>query len=401
MRIVDETLMQPQSRASRTFGFRKAFLPFNRTEVDEADFQCVREVLASGNLSLGNKIDELETEFAKRVGCQYAIAVQSNAAAIHLAMKACGLERGDEVITTPYAFASTAGMIRHLDAHPVFVDVDSRTLNMNADLLDRAVSRRTRAIVPLHVAGLPADMPRIHGVAREYSIAVIEDASHAFPLPYPWEQSHCHSDAVCFSLLEASNHSSGFGGMICTDSEIIARKCRIAAGHGIGVGSKQRSWDYEIVTAGFHYGLSDVMAAVALSQLLKTEESWQRRREIAMTYNAAFSSIPELDVPASLGSSHAWQIYMLRLNQRRVSVPRDEFVRNLHSRNIGATVHFMPLHQHPYYKTLYAYQTSDFPIASWEYEREVSLPIYSSMSDEDVQDVVNAVIDATRQSAAV
>lgn len=399
MRIVDEALVQPQTSAA--FGFRPAFLPFNRTEVDETDFQCVKEVLASGNLSLGDKIDELEQEFAGRVGCQHAIAVQSNAAAIHLAMKACGLERGDEVITTPYAYASTAGMIRQIDAHPVFVDVDSRSLNMDVDLLDRAVSRRTRAIIPLHVAGLPADMERIHKIAQQYSIAVIEDASHAFPMPNPWSQAQCQSDAVCFSLLEASNHSCGFGGMICTDSDSIARRCRIAAGHGIGTDPQRRSWDYEIVTAGLHYGMSDVMAAVALSQLRKTERTWQRRREIAMTYNAAFSGIPELDVPVSLGSGHAWQIYMLRLNQRKLTVSRDEFVRSLHARNIGATVHFMPLHLHSYYKSLYAYQASDFPIASWEYEREVSLPIYSSMSDEDIQDVVNAVGDVIRQGTRV
>lgn len=396
MRIVETDLLTTRKTP---FGFRNAFLPFNRSDVDDSELQGIKEVLESGNLSQGSKIDELEHEFAVRVGCQHAIAVQSNAAAIHLAMKACGLERGDEVITSPYAYASTAGMIRHLDAHPVFVDVESRTLNIDVDLLDRAVSRKTRAIIPLHVGGSPADMDRIHEIAQRESVSVIEDASHAFPLPRRWVDGQSRSDAVCFTLVEPSSPSCGFGGMICTDSTSVANRCRMAAGTGMRRGRTSLAWDYEILTAGFNYQMSDIMAAVALSQLRKTDRMWQRRREIAMTYTAAFSGISELDAPATRSDMrHAWQIYMLRLNQRQLDVSRNEFVRHLHSRNIGATVHFIPLHLHPYYRALYAYQSTDFPIASWEYEREVSLPIYSSMNDDDVQDVVDAVIDVVRQN---
>ncbi|MDA1015481.1 MAG: DegT/DnrJ/EryC1/StrS aminotransferase family protein [Planctomycetota bacterium] len=393
--------LRPKQRkmSSPTFGFRTNFLPFSETDVDEEEYEGVREVLDSGNLSKGTKLSVLETEFAERVGCRHAVAVQSNAAAIHLTLKACGLERGDEVITTPYAYASTAGMIRHLDAHPVFVDVDSRTLNIDPSLLERAITGRTRAIVPLHIAGLPADMTRIHEIAGRRSIAVIEDASCAFP-PQTKRSRTAVSDAACFSLLESSIPNCGFGGMICTDSTMIANRCRVTASNGIGQ-KKSLSWDYEILTAGFQYGMNEITAALALSQFRKSTRMWQRRREIAMTYNAAFSGMPEVESPTDdCDTSHAWQIYMMRLNHRRLSLSRDGFLKELHARNIGATVHFIPLHLHPYYRTLYAYESGDFPIASWEYEREVSLPIYSTMEDSDVQDVIDAVIDVVRRFRA-
>ena len=384
---------------SARFGFRPQFLPFSQADVDEDEFNGVREVLESRELSNGSKLNELEEEFAKRVGCRHAVAVQSSAAAIHLALKACGLERGDEVITTPYAYASTAGMIRHLDADPVFVDVDSRTLNIDPDLLERAVTNRTRAIVPLHIAGLPADMTRIHEIAGRRSIAVIEDASHAFPLREHW-MTKTASDAVCFSLLESSVPCCGFGGMICTDSTMIANRCRVTASNGIGQATGD-SWEYEILTAGFQYGMNEITAALALSQLRKANRMWQRRREIAMTYNAAFSGMAEVEAPTDdCETSHTWQIYMLRLSQRRLALSRDDFLKELHARNIGAMVHFIPLHLHPYYRTLYAYEPGDFPIASWEYEREASLPIYSTMEDTDVQDVIDAVIDVVRRFRA-
>jgi dTDP-4-amino-4,6-dideoxygalactose transaminase len=322
---------------------------------------------------------------------------------MHLALEAIGLQRGDEVITTPYTFAATAEVVRYFDARPVLVDVDQCSLNMRADLIEAAITERSRAIIPVHIAGLPTDLDGIQQIARRYHLAVIEDAAHAFPSRYKGRMVGSLSDFTCFSFYATKTLTTGEGGMICTDNPAWAERCRIMALHGISKDAWKRytaegSWYYEIIAPGYKYNMTDIAAAMGLVQLRKAEVMWRRRSQIAQLYNEAFSALPELQTPHDRDDcQHAWHLYMLRLNLERLRIDRAQVLEALKRRKIGASVHFIPLHLHPYYRETYGYRPADFPVAYREYQREISLPIYSRMSDADVWDVIEAVGDIVRQ----
>lgn len=376
---------------------RNNFLPFALPDIDDTELQQIKEALDSGWITTGPKAHQFEAEFAAAVGARHAIAVNSCTAAMHLALEAIGLQRGNEVITTPYTFAATAEVIRYFDARPVFVDVDERCLNMRADLLEAAVTGRTRAVMPIHVAGLPADLDAIHEIAGRHGLPVIEDAAHAFPTKYKDRMVGNLSDLTCFSFYATKTLTTGEGGMICTEDEALAERCRIMALHGISKDAWKRytaegSWYYEIAAPGYKYNMTDIAAAMGLAQLHKAERMWRRRQEIAAQFNQAFGGLPQLQVPHDrTDCQHAWQLYMLRLNLQGLRISRAEFIEELKRHNIGVSVHFIPLHIHPYYRETYGYRPEDFPVAYREYQREISLPIYSKMSDADVSDVIDAV----------
>ncbi len=376
---------------------RQTFLPFALPDVDDTELQQIKEALDSGWITTGPKTHQFEAEFAAGVGAKHAIAVNSCTAAMHLALDAIGLARGDEVITTPYTFAATAEVIRYFDARPVFVDVDPRCLNMAPDLLAAAITSRTRAIIPIHVAGQSAALDEIHAVARRHGLPVIEDAAHAFPTRYKGRMIGSLSEFTCFSFYATKTLTTGEGGMICTEDDAWAERCRIMALHGISKDAWKRytaegSWYYEIIAPGYKYNMTDVAAAMGLAQLRKADRMWQRRRDIAAQFNQAFGGLPQLQIPHDRADcQHAWHLYMLRLNLEGLRIGRAEFIEELKRRNIGVSVHFIPLHIHPYYRESYGYCPEDFPIAYREYQREISLPIYSKMSDADVEDVIDAV----------
>ena len=376
---------------------RATFLPFALPDIDADEVAEVTETLESGWITTGPKTRRFEAEFAAAVGARHAIAVNSCTAAMHLALEAVGVQRGDEVITTPYTFAATAEVIRYFDARPVLVDVDARSLNMRPDLLEAAITSRTRAIIPIHIAGLPADLDAIQQVARLHDLPVIEDAAHAFPAMYKGGMIGCQSQFTCFSFYATKTITTGEGGMICTDDDAWAERCRIMALHGISKDAWKRytaegSWYYEIVAPGYKYNMSDIAAALGLAQLRKAALMWRRRRAIAQQYNQAFGDSPALQIPHDRPDcQHAWHLYMLRLNLERLRIDRAQFVEQLRQHHIGASVHFIPLHLHPYYRQTYGYGPEDFRVAHAEYLREISLPIYSKMSDADVLDVVDAV----------
>jgi dTDP-4-amino-4,6-dideoxygalactose transaminase len=381
-----------------------SFLPFALPDTDGAELAEIAAALESGWVTTGPKTRQFEAEFAAMVGAQHAIAVNSCTAAMHLALEAIGLQRNDEVITTPYTFAATAEVVRYFDARPIFVDVEPCSLNMRPDLIEAAITERTRAILPVHIAGLPAEMDSIRAVARRYNLPVIEDAAHAFPTQYKGRMIGSLSEFTCFSFYATKTITTGEGGMICTDNDEWAERCRIMALHGISKDAWKRytaegSWYYEIIAPGYKYNMTDIAAAMGLAQLRKAEAMWQRRSQIARHYNAAFSECPELQVPYNRSDSqHAWHLYMLRLNQELLPIERAQFVEELKRRNIGTSVHFIPLHIQPYYRETYGYQPEDFPIAYREYQREISLPIYSKMSDGDVNRVIDAVLDIIDRS---
>lgn len=379
-----------------------AYLPFALPDIGPAELQRVQRVLESGWLTTGAETKEFERRFAEFVGAKHAVAVNSCTAALHLALEAIGLEEDDEVITSPYTFAASAEVIRYFKAKPVFVDVDPRTLNIDPTRLAGAITSRTRAIIPIHIAGLAADLDTINGIARLHGIPVIEDAAHSFPTTYKGKLIGTFSDFTCFSFYATKTITTGEGGMICTENDEYADRCRIMALHGISRDAWKRyssegSWYYEIIAAGYKYNLTDMASALGLAQLEKAEAMASRRREIAARYNEAFGTIGALQTPESGGGTeHAWHLYMLRLNREDAPVDRGTMIDELKKLGIGTSVHFIPLHIHPYYRETYGYAPEDFPNAFREYEREVSLPIYSKMTDADVGRVIGAVRQVLR-----
>ena len=387
---------------------RDGFLHFALPDLDGSELDEIKDVLASNWITTGPKTREFEAEFAAVVGAKHALAVNSCTAALHLALEAIGLQKGDEVITTPYTFAATAEVVRYFEAKPVFIDICPADFNINPNRIEAAVTERTKAIIPVHVAGLPAELDAIYAVASKHNLAVIEDAAHAFPAQYKGRTIGATAvggrrSAVCFSFYATKTITTGEGGMICTDDEALAERCRLMALHGISKDAWKRytaegSWYYEIIAPGYKYNMTDIAAAMGLAQLRKAGRMWQRRHEIAMRYNETFNAIPELQIPGDRADcQHAWHLYILRLNLNRVRLDRPQFIQELKQLNIGTSVHFIPLHLHPYYRQTYGYVPADFPVAFNESQRVVSLPIYSRMSDADVANVTNGVLEVVNK----
>jgi len=376
---------------------RDQFLPFALPDIGEAEFAEVREALASGWVTTGPKTKLFESQFAAAVGAKHAIAVNSCTAAMHLALEAIGLRAGDEVITTPYTFAATAEVIRYFDARPVLVDIEPEYLNIDPGLIDAAVTPRTKAIMPVHIAGVAADLDPIHAIAARRGLRVIEDAAHSFPTTYGGKLLGSLSDCTCFSFYATKTITTGEGGMITTEDDALAERCRIMALHGISKDAWKRytaegSWYYEIIAPGYKYNMTDIAAAMGIVQLRKYKSMHERRCAIARAYTEAFAGLPELRPPSDRpGAQHAWHLYMLRLNLDRLRIDRAAFMEELKNRKIGASVHFIPLHIHPYYRETFGYRPADLPVAFREYSREISLPIFSKMSDGDVRSVIDAV----------
>jgi dTDP-4-amino-4,6-dideoxygalactose transaminase len=396
---------------------RTTFLPFALPDLDDSELAQIREVLESGWLTTGPKTRQFEAEFRTYLGASHAVAVNSCTAAMHLALEAVQVGRGDLIITTPYTFAATAEVVRYFNAVPVFVDVDPVTLNLDPEALrERAAAlarhgqgRRVKAVMPVHVAGHACEMDAIAQVAREHDLAVIEDAAHAFPARYRGRmiglpplafegRPPAPPSLVCFSFYATKTLTTGEGGMIVTGDEALARRCRLMSLHGISQDAWKRyaqegSFYYEIVAPGFKYNLTDVAAGLGLAQLRKAEAMWRRRQEIARRYTAAFAAEPALETPRVRPEvEHAWHLYLLRLNLEALTIDRAQFFEELKKRQIGASVHFIPLHLHPYYRDLFHFRPQDFPVAYREYQRVLSLPIYSKMTDQDADDVMEAVL---------
>jgi dTDP-4-amino-4,6-dideoxygalactose transaminase len=386
---------------------RSTFLPFALPDTDETEIEAVAQAIRSGWVTTGPKTREFETLMAARVGAKHALALNSATAAMHLALEAVGVQRGDEVITTPYTFAASAEVIRYFDAKPVLVDISPGCLNINPGLIEAAITERTKAIIPVHIAGLPCEMDAIADIAQRHNLAVIEDAAHAFPAHYKGRMigaalttssgDKVANHIVCFSFYATKTITTGEGGMLFTDNDALADRCRIMALHGISRNAWNRyaaegSWYYEILAPGYKYNLTDIASAMGVAQLAKADRMRNRRVEIAQAFNTAFGGHGSFQLPAMRADcQHAWHLYTLRLNRDTLSIDRAEFIARLKRSNIGTSVHFIPLHLHPYYREMYGYTPDAFPNALAEFEREISLPIYSKMSDVDVQDVIEAV----------
>ena len=378
---------------------RSEFLPFAQPLLGEEEIGEVVHCLRSGWLTTGQKVKQFEREFTEFTGARHALAVNSCTAALHLALEAVGVGPGDEVITTPMTFTATAAVIEHLGARPVLADVEPHTLNIDPAQIERRLSARTKAILPVHFAGQACDMDSIMSIARDHGVPVIEDAAHAIPTRYQGRLVGTLSDVTCFSFYATKNVTTGEGGMVVTDREDFAERMKLMHLHGMSRDAWKRytqngSWSYEILAPGFKYNLTDIAAAIGIHQLRKCNAFHQRRHAIADLYDAGLRDVPGIQVPqVDDRASHGWHLYVIQVDSERLGFGRNEFIDKLIARNIGVSVHFIPLHVHPYYRERYALRPDDYPHAMAAYERIVSLPIYAKMEDEDVRHVIDAVRD--------
>jgi dTDP-4-amino-4,6-dideoxygalactose transaminase len=376
---------------------RKTFLPFALPHITQAEIDEVVDTLHSGWLTTGLKTRRFEQEFATCVGAPYAVAVNSATAAMHLALDALGVCEGDEVIVPVYTFTATAEVVIYRKARPVFVDVDPLTCNLDPGQLEKAITTHTRAIIVVHIAGLPADMDTILAIAQAHNLPVIEDAAHAFPASYRGRAIGSISDMTAFSFYATKTLSTGEGGMLTTSNADFAQRAAMMSLHGISHDAWKRykaggSWYYEVVEAGYKYNMTDIAASIGLHQLARSGWLWQRRQAIARRYTEAFSSFAAVVVPPEPKHiEHAWHLYILRLRLEQLTITRATFIQALAEAQIGASVHFIPLHLHPFYRNTYCLEPEDFPVALHAYQQSISLPIYPGMTDEDVEDVIAAV----------
>ncbi|HET9308927.1 MAG TPA: UDP-4-amino-4,6-dideoxy-N-acetyl-beta-L-altrosamine transaminase [Candidatus Sulfotelmatobacter sp.] len=375
---------------------RATFLPYGRQSVSEADIQAVVEVLRSDWLTTGPKVGEFEESFAARVGAKHAISFSSGTAALHAAAFAAGLKSGDEAISTPMTFAATANCVLYQAATPVFADVSKDTLNLDPEQVERRITPRTRAILPVDYAGHPADLAPIIEIARRHKLLVIEDACHALGAIYRERRVGSIADMTVFSFHPVKHITTGEGGMVATDNPQFAETLRRFRNHGISSDARQRQsageWHYEMVLLGFNYRLPDIVCALGIQQLKKLDANLRRRREIAAQYTAAFQEIPGVILPSVRGEVNpAWHLYPIRLNLEKLTADRTQIFRALRAENIGVNVHYIPVHWHRYYREQFGYKGGEFPVAEDAYERLISLPIFHGMSEQDVEDTIVAV----------
>ena len=383
---------------------RENFLPFHSPVIGEREIAAVVEVLKSGWLTTGAKVREFERDFCRFIGCSHAVAVNSGTAALHLALAAIGLKPGDEVILPTMTFAATAEVVLYFGAKPVLVDCEPDTLNMDSAHLGAALTSKTRAIIPVHFGGQSCDMERILKFAHEHDLRVIEDAAHALPSSFHGRRVGTIGDITCFSFYATKTITTGEGGMATTENPQWADKMRMLSLHGISHDAWNRysaegSWYYEILTPGYKYNLTDLAACLGIEQLKQCDEFYQRRQSIAAAYDHGFADLAEIQTPVCRPDvQHAWHLYVIQLQLDRLRTDRHDFVEALREKNIGTSVHFIPLHRHPYYRDTFGYRPEDFSSASAVFERIISLPIYPKMSDEDVEDVIAAVRSIVEES---
>lgn len=375
---------------------RAAFLPFSPPSISEEEVEAVVDTLRSDWITTGPKTKQFEDEFAAFIGAPGCLAVNSCTGALHVALAALGIGPGDEVITTPMTFICSANVVEHVGATPVLADIEPDTMCIDPERVAEKITPRTRALMPVHYAGHPCDMRPLLDLAKANGLHVIEDAAHSLPAAYEGQRIGTLGTLTAFSFYATKNLTTAEGGML-TGAPDLVQQARLWSLHGMNRDAWKRysaegSWYYEVVLPGFKYNMTDIAAAIGLVQLRRLEAFQARRREIVALYNAAFSQLDALQTPTERPNvEHGWHLYVLRLNPDRLSIDRAQFIEELKKRNIGSSVHFIPIHLHPYYRERYGWQPDDFPVAAAEYRRSISLPLHPRLSDQDVRDVIDAV----------
>ncbi|HEV8380679.1 MAG TPA: DegT/DnrJ/EryC1/StrS aminotransferase family protein [Gemmatimonadales bacterium] len=377
---------------------REQFLPFAPPLIGEEEIAEVVDTLRSGWITTGPKTKRFESEFAQFLGAPQALALNSCTAALHTALVTLGVGAGDEVITTPLTFAASVNVIEHCGARPVLVDVQPDTLNIDPRAVEEAITARTKAIIPVHFAGHPVDLDPIEHAAQRHGVTIVEDAAHAVPARYKGRLIGSGANPVAFSFYATKNLTTGEGGMLTASPQFLER-ARLISLHGMSRDAWKRydkggKWFYEVLHPGFKYNMTDIQAALGLWQLKKLPGFQQRRREVVARYTNAFADQDALETPVERPDvEHAWHLYVLRLRLEALRLDRDQFIEELTKRNIGTSVHFIPIHLHPYYCDKYRFVPGTYPLAYSNYRRMISLPLNCRLSDQDVDDVIDAVLD--------
>ena len=386
------------------FKVRSDWMPFCVPDISDAEVQAVSDTVRSGWWAKGPRTIEFEKRFAEYVGAKYCVGVNSCTAALHLALMTQGIGPGDEVITTPLTFASSANTILHVGATPVFADIDPDTGLIDPDEIEKKITDRTRAVVPVHYSGLAADLSRIGAICDAHGLFLSEDAAHAVETRYNGELiGHHPQGAVSYSFYATKNLACGEGGALVTDDEEVYEKASILSCHGMSAGSwnrygKSGSWRYDIEEPGFKYNMFDIQASLALAQLARMDDMQRRRFEAVDVYEEAFRDVPQLRLQKTPAyCHHSRHLYILRIVPEMLTITRDQFIEELKARNVGVSVHFIALHTMSAYTKRYGYKPEDFPKAYAFSESEISLPMYSTLGREKAQYVADAVLDVVRK----
>jgi len=372
-------------------------IPFHKPYITEEEIKEVVNTLKNGWLTMGKKTIEFENKFREYISSKNSIAVSSCTAGLHLALKVIGLKEGDEVIVPTTTFVATAEVVNYFKAKPVLVDVERDTHLIDVEKIEKAITPKTKAIIPVHFSGQPADMDEILDIARKYNLYVIEDAAHALPAWYKGKKIGTIGDITAFSFYATKTLATGEGGMVTTDNDEWAERIRILRLHGISKDawkrySKEGSWEYDVLENGYKYNITDIQSALGIAQLNKLEFMWKKRERIAEIYNKYFSKCEELIIyKVKRDRISSWHLYPLKLNLESLKINRNQFIEELKKRGIHTSVHFIPLYRFTYYRKL-GYDSRNFPNSEWVFNREISLPIYPSMTDEEVAYVIENVI---------
>ena len=398
---------------------RQTYLPFSLPTIGEEEIAEITDSLRSGWITTGPKTRRFEEEFRDYIGAKHAIAVNSCTAGLHIALAALGIGPGDEVIVPTLTFCSTANVVFHLGARPVLVDV-GEDFNVTPEAIEQAITPRTKAIIPVHYGGQPCDLKAIYAIAAGRNLAVVEDAAHAVGATYRGHKIGSDSLrpatcdlrpatcdlrpatcdlrlATCFSFYATKNMTTGEGGMITTADDELAERMRLLSLHGMSRDAWKRytstgSWYYDVVMPGYKYNMTDIQAALGIHQLRKLDDFIAVRQRYARMYDEGFADLPEVERPIiHPDRAHTYHLYVIRLNLERLTINRAQFIEELKALNIGTSVHFIPVHLHPFYQKAFGYKPGDFHMAERIYERIISLPLFPKMTEDDVKDVIQAV----------
>ncbi|MFT9819924.1 UDP-4-amino-4,6-dideoxy-N-acetyl-beta-L-altrosamine transaminase [Lysinibacillus sp. NPDC056185] len=375
---------------------RELYLPYGRQYIDESDIESVINVLKSEYLTTGPMLAKFEEKVSQYVGSKYAVAFSNGTAALHGACFAAGISEGDEVITTSLTFAASANCIRYMGGTVVFADINEQTYNIDPVEIEKCITDKTKAIIPVHFTGQPVDIDAIHKLAKKYNLIVIEDGAHALGATYKGQKIGSISDMTMFSFHPVKHITTGEGGIITTDNKEYYEKLLQFRSHGITrdiglLNENHGPWYYEMKFLGYNYRMTDIQAALGISQMDKLDAFILRRREIVSMYNEAFVNIKEITVPHQLNDTNSsWHLYVIQLEIGQLNTTRKEIFEELQKRNIGVNVHYIPIHTMPYYQGL-GYQIGSLPKTERLYEKIISLPLFPAMTDNDVHDVIGAV----------
>lgn len=379
------------------------FIQFHRPYINEEEINEVVETLKSGWLSMGPRTIQFEDDFKNYIGAEYTVSVNSWTAGGHLSLEAFGIKPGDEVIVPTMTFPATAEIVYYFGAKPVIVDVEKDTLNLSVSEIEKAITKKTKVIIPVHYGGQPADLDEINQLAKTYNLKVIEDAAHSLPSYYKGKKIGSISDITVFSFYATKTLCTGEGGMICSNNEEFSERTRLMRMHGMNRDAWKRysdacSWYYEIVGPGFKYNFTDLQAALGIVQLKKVDEMLEMRKHIAAFYTRELKENKFISLPIIKADREtSWHLYPIRLNIEMLTIGRNDFINELKNLNVGTGVHFMPVHQHQFYKDSLSLNHNDFPVANDAFERLISIPIYPGLTDTEVTRVIDAIHHLTKK----